>query len=221
MSAKKPISPGTVFTRWTVLREGEPYHSPSGQKGPTCVCRCTCGTERTIRNGQLLTGHSKSCGCLRLEFVHGHTRGNQSSKTFKAWQDMIGRCTNSNHDCYLDYGGRGITVCQRWLDSFVDFLADMGESPEGLSLDRIDNNSGYRPDNCRWTTPTRQMRNMRRNQILTVRGETACLAELCERFGVSWFRTYSRIFLSGWDVERAFFAPKMTPQKAGYSRFSK
>ena len=124
-------------------------------------CRCDCGNLTTVAHGSLRSGKTTSCGCGH-SVKHGHTVGGQS-KTYRAWAGMRARCTYSTGNAYGSYGGRGITVCRRW-QTFKNFLADMGESPPGLSLDRINNNKGYSPENCRWATPRQQSAN-RRNTL--------------------------------------------------------
>lgn len=136
------------------------------------ACRCECGNAVQVSVSNLRSGHSKSCGCLASEVnrslatqrntVHGHNRagrGNQSS-TWHSWRSMRDRCLKKSHKSYADYGGRGINICDRW-DEFANFLADMGERPDGTTLDRVDVNAGYFPENCRWATRSEQQRNKR------------------------------------------------------------
>ncbi len=137
--------------------------------------------------------------------VHGHGgNGSTRSGTYCSWDHMIQRCTNPRQKQYKDYGGRGITVCDRWRKSFADFLEDMGPRPAGLTLERVDNAKGYYPGNCEWRSRKQQLRNMRRNALFTVRGETGCLSDMAERYGISEDTVHARIHRFGWDVERAF-----------------
>jgi hypothetical protein len=119
---------------------------------------------------------------------------------------MRQRCLNPKNQDFALYGGRGITICERW-SSFENFLADMGEPPAGSCLERIDNDAGYSPKNCRWASQSEQARNRRGNHILTVRGVTGCLSALCEQFGVNQRMVWARLNL-GWPPELAFFGPK-------------
>ncbi len=118
---------------------------------------------------------------------------------------MIRRCTKTAHHNFEGYGGRGITVCERWRD-FVAFLEDMGERPDGLTLDRIDNNAGYSPENCRWATPKQQARNKRDKRLLTLNGETRSVTEWAEKLGVERDNLWSRLHI-GWTVEEALTRP--------------
>jgi len=130
------------------------------------LCKCECGNEVSVTACDLKSGHTKSCGCFNQQSrVQNNTRhGYSRSPTYVVWTNLISRCTNSKRHDYKNYGGRGITVCDRWA-SFENFLADMGEKPPKLSIDRIDNNAGYSPENCRWATASEQRKNQRKVSV--------------------------------------------------------
>lgn len=133
----------------------------------------------------------------------------------KAWYGMIRRCHLPSHAAFANYGGRGITVCKRWRESFSTFLQDMGERPgPGFEIDRIDNSQGYSPDNCRWATVTTNARNRRSNRKITAFGETLLLVEWAEKFGLN-ADTISKRLDSGWDAERAISAPARSKAAKG------
>jgi hypothetical protein len=130
------------------------------------LCSCSCGGTTRVRTGQLTTGHSKSCGCLRSlsgpscpNFVHGHSK---PTPEYKSWCDMKRRCLSKKQKNYASYGGRGIKVCKRWLNSFENFLADMGPKPDrSYSIERKNNDGNYEHGNCCWATRSQQMANRR------------------------------------------------------------
>lgn len=153
------------FGRLVVLQ----YDSNDKHGSSMWQCRCDCGNHALVRSGNLLRGIAQSCGCKRRNgkaFKHGHNRIHLRTSTYQSWDNMIQRCTNSKASHYDYYGGRGIRVHDAWL-KFENFLFDMGERPEGTTLDRIDNNGNYEPGNCRWATWKQQRANKRRNNQFT------------------------------------------------------
>ena len=186
---------GKTFGRLTVLR-----HVPNA----FCLCLCSCGQERTVSARSLRNGHTKSCGCLRKEIMtsHGHTK----TREYGTWADMKNRCHNPKHKGFKGYGGRGIKVCDRWFDSFENFLEDMGPRPKGHSLDRKDNDGNYCPENCHWATRRQQAGNKRTSRLIEYRGRTQCLADWAFELGMRKNCLSYRLD-AGWSVSRAFTAP--------------
>lgn len=192
---KKLQLTGQRFGRLVVIGEATPSDpTPGGtQSRMRWLCRCDCGVERVVLRASLTSGNTKSCGCYRVEEgikkgkatkKHGGYVGNYPSPEWYTWSSMKSRCTNPKNPGYKHYGGRGITICERWA-SFENFLADMGKRPsDELSLDRIDVNGPYAPDNCRWATVKQQTRNTRRSVFVEFRGETKTVAEWCEIVGL-------------------------------------
>jgi len=130
---------------------------------------------------------------------------------------MKTRCTNEGREKFASYGARGITVCDRWLHSFENFLADMGPRPKGTTLGRKDNNRGYEPDNCRWETPIQQARNTRKNLVFTHDGLTLTLPEWAERIGCAYQALYMRLWKCKWSFEKAITTPfRIQPRKKGH-----
>lgn len=178
-----------------------------GERESHWLCVCDCGNDVVVRGGRLRNGRQVSCGCFAAEDAsrRNRTHGMTETPTWNAWTGMRQRCHNENDKNYKNYGKRGIFVCARWLESFENFLVDMGECPgPGFSLDRIDVDGPYSPENCRWATAIEQMRNKQRNHIVTYRGQQMTLMEACERAaaGVDWHKARNRLRI-GWSVERA------------------
>lgn len=176
-------------------------------------CRCDCGDETVAQGRHIRNGATRSCGCGEREarangpsLTHGHTRGGEFSPEYETWRGMIERCANPDHVGAVSYVTRGITVCERWRESFEAFLADMGPRPEGKTIDRIDNSGPYSPENCRWATNAEQSRNKRNNHMLTARGETLCLADWAARVGTSPTTILGRLN-RGWSESDAVTRP--------------
>lgn len=150
----------------------------------SCACLCDCGREKAVTVYHLLDGVVRSCGCLRRELLVGRiTRHKKSgSKIYDIWIQMRMRCSNPRNKRWGDYGGRGITVCDRWA-SFDNFLSDMGDRPRGRSLDRIDNNGPYSPENCRWANRREQANNTRSNRLVSVGGKTQSVSAWLRELG--------------------------------------
>lgn len=178
------------------------------------LCLCKCGQKTIVLSNNLRSGASKSCGCYSTNnaLKHGHTKNKKTTKTYYSWSDMIARCINLNDKYYKDYGGRGIKVCKRWLNSFENFLEDMGEVPKGLQIDRIDNNKGYYKDNCRWVTSKQNSRNRRNNRLITYDGKTQCLSTWAEEFNIDQHVFRGRIKL-GWSMKEALTTPVRKKRK--------
>lgn len=149
----------------------------------------------------------ESCGCQqkRLQSKAKTKHGSRNTRAYRSWQSMIQRATNSKRENFKNYGGRGITICDRWLNSFETFLGDMGECPTGHSLDRIDNSKGYEPGNCRWATQIEQQRNRTNNHILTINGVSRCLSEWAEQPGAANRGTIRTRLKLNWPHKEAVF----------------
>lgn len=190
--------------------------SPSGTKRKRVkwVCQCDCGNTSSVTSDNLKSGTTTSCGCAKFtaKLIHGMT----GTPTYKAWDGMIQRCTNPNDAKYSDYGGRGISICDRWR-VFSNFLEDMGVKPEGYELERMDNNRGYNPENCKWATRKEQNRNKRNSRLLTLGDETLCVTEWADRVGINYNTIIERLG-RGWSVEKALTTP---PKQGLFVRKSK
>jgi hypothetical protein len=196
------------FGRLTALSAvGRGTHSPSGSSRIVWRCQCTCGSIIDVKSPELLSGDTQSCGCLSREVLiaRSTTHGMSRTRTYRIWANMLARCKYPSTPRFAYYGGRGISVCDRW-NTFADFVADMGACPADHSIDRIDPNGNYEPSNCRWATRPTQMRNTRRSRMLTVGGETLHVNEWCLRTGMPKSTLWYRLD-QGWSDERAVTTP--------------
>ena len=191
---------GQTFGRLIVVKRVENNKHKQSQ----WLCQCSCRQSIVVRCCDLKSDNTQSCGCLRTEIItkHGHGCLKKRSKSYKAWLHMIQRCTNLNDSSYKHYGGRGIKVCEAWR-KFENFLEDMGERPKNMTLDRVDNDGNYCPENCRWATRSEQQRNRRNTIFITIYGVTQPLAEWCETYNSNYNMVYGRIYRCGWTPEEA------------------
>ena len=199
-----------TYGRWSVL-SGHERQDAAGRR--MLLCACSCGSEpRYVDHYFLKSGRSKSCGCYRAEVSRRRqtTHGKGKTPEYRNWSEMIQRCTNDKRNVYHIYGAAGVSVCDRWRDSFEAFFEDMGPRPTiSHSLDRWPNpNGNYEPGNVRWATPKQQARNRSTTLQITRRGQTKCLSEWCEVMGVSYGMARSRIRRLGWTPEQALTTPK-------------
>lgn len=185
---------GGKFGRLTVVK----YVGRDDNNKPLWECICECGKTVTVRGYSLTSGNTKSCGCIKRELLIERNYRHGCSKTSEhiIWKGMNQRCHNPNDTAYPNYGGRGITVCDRWRGEhgFENFLADIGKRPsKEYSIDRIDNSKGYSPDNCRWATLKQQANNKRNNILVEIDGELYTLPEACEKKGLPQDRIRNRV----------------------------
>ncbi len=189
---------GLVYGRLTVTGRDLSYKSSVKWN-----CLCACGNLVSVHSGSLQKGLTKSCGCLRHEIIKEKitTHGMTNSPEYRIWRAMLNRCYNSNYDHFADYGGRGIKVCDRWLNSFENFYADMGPS-NGLTIERINGNEDYHPSNCKWATWVEQANNRRTTKMITYKGETMPLKTFVSMFDIPYQTILNRIN-SGMSAEEA------------------
>lgn len=205
---------GEIFGRLTVIRRGENSGKKTGWH-----CRCDCGNETNIPASHLANGHTKSCGCLVVEKIiarctkHGAKSRIETSREYESWSGAKARCFRLTHRRYKEWGGRGITMCERWRNSFEAFYADMGPRPKGHSLDRIDNDGNYEPGNCRWATNSEQASNTRPRKkgnpkfqpcrrFIECNGRSLSIGEWARELGIPHGRLRTRI-RRGWPIEKA------------------
>jgi len=181
---------GNIYNKLTVLN----YNT----KGKW-FCKCECGNETCVDQFKLKQGIIKSCGCHKNKL-----KGLSKHPQYNTYIHLIDRCYNNKSEKYKNYGARGITVCDRWLNSFENFLEDMGEKPTSLhSLDRINVDGNYEPSNCKWSTEKEQQNNRTNNQRITYKNETKNLIQWCEDLNLTYAKIYYRIFIAKWDINKA------------------
>jgi hypothetical protein len=212
----KSIPSGTRFGRLVVQARTEKKRASSHEAW--WLCLCDCGGTKSVSSSGLKRGTVQSCGCLQAEsnrikaaanVRHGYAKQSAAPHirhTHRAWIALRQRCINPRTPAFGHYGGRGIDVCERWLQSFENFLADMGTRPDGLTLERLDNNKGYGPDNCKWGTRKEQSNNTRHNVKVEYNGVVLNLTQWAERTGIK-FNTLKMRHTLGWSPERMLNDP--------------
>lgn len=198
------ISAGDVFGDWTVVNGSEEQSKYGHIK---VLCKCVCGVERYVGSSILKNGRSTGCGCSRLaRFVTRKTKhGFAKHVLYPVWNTMIQRCYNKKQNCYPKYGGRGIKVCERW-HVFENWLADMGDRPEGFSIERKNNNGDYCQENCIWADQKTQCNNRTTSHFIEVDGISKTIQQWAEDYMIKPHTIMARI-KRGWPIETAISAP--------------
>ena len=194
---------GQKFNRLTAIRRDP-------KRPLNWFFQCDCGTIKSQQAGNVKSGAVKSCGCLFREMLDervavGYANGENKHPLFDLWAGMIARCENPNHKGFHNYGGKGVKVCSRWKD-FMTFVKDVGDRPEGTSLDRIRSEGDYEPGNWRWATPKEQSLNTKRNVYLELSGVRLTVSEWSEKLGIDQ-RTLNRRRQLGWSDEQILTIP--------------
>ena len=205
----------TWLVKGLLTQKGKAFKSLIGKQIQyVAVFECGCGNRLVVTHGSVAGGHTRSCGCVRKGLsnekakTHGHTKtlsGKTTvSREYRTWCNMRARCDNPNNMAYEDYGGRGISYDPRWV-RFESFIEDMGDRPEGTSLDRIDNNKSYSKDNCRWATPKQQANNKRSNVVISINGISKTMSEWSLVEGAAKTGTIHYRIKRGWSHQNAVF----------------
>ena len=203
---------GLTFGSLLVLR----YHGKVGVEH-AWDCQCLCGQQRIVTGHALKGGTTRSCGCLQRQTIlerntrHGLAKRGEQTTEYRTWKALKNRCYNKNSKAYKNYGGRGITVCDKWIDNYPAFILDMGLKPKGYTIERKDNDLGYNPENCIWTTRLIQANNKRNNKLITYDNQTKTITQWAEFLGVHRQLLRSR-FDKGWLPEIALTTPRRCNQ---------
>lgn len=180
-------------------------------RGWRWLAKCDCGNTLLIEPSRTNGGNTKSCGCLKMDVLlarvvtHGQSRGGSNRKTYARWLSMRKRCSaqqGRHREDWSNYAGRGIVVCERW-STYLNFLADMGECPDGMTLERVDVDGNYEPENCRWATQTDQSLNKTNTRMTTWNGNQLPLLDACRKAGISYQKAYSFVVRRGGSFEDA------------------
>jgi hypothetical protein len=201
---------GQKFGRLTVIKRVENRIKKCGQKQVMYLCKCDCGNEKVISYDNLKR-QTRSCGCLHREQISklNKKHGLHKTRIHSIWWNMLSRCKNKNVKAYKDYGGRGITVCDEWANDFVNFYNWAMENGynDNLTIERIDVNKGYNPDNCKFISPEEQAHNKRNSVMITYSNETHQISYWANKFNISRDILWERLFVLNWSVEKALLTP--------------
>lgn len=199
---------GHIFGRLTVKGLAGYVAEASGEQGSIWKCACACGTVKNVKRKYLISGETKSCGCLHKEVLTARntTHGESKTITYMRWQSMHRRVKDAKNEKNKCYAGKDI--CTEWY-SYENFIRDMGACPKGYSLDRIDNSKGYCPANCRWVPLCRQAANTSRNAFTEINGVIATISDHARANGIKPDVAFDRINKLGWDVADAVSIPTM------------
>lgn len=202
------IKPGQKYGRLTILST----HCKIGTYRYYALCNCDCGTKNVLaRIDHIRSRNNVGCGCTQREAATKH--GQWGHPLFHIWQKMIYRCQNPQDKRYKYYGGRGITICDKWK-GVTQFIADMESTyKKGLQIERIDNDKGYSPENCRWATQTEQARNKSSNVKLSHNNKTLCLGEWSQITGISYGTLWERFKILGWPAEKTLTTPPLSSKE--------
>lgn len=195
---------GNRYGKLSVIGRTEDYISPKGYVSVNRLCQCDCGNLTVVRGCNLKSGASTSCGCERVVHPNRLRHGDTHTRLHGIWKNMRRRCYNPSDSNYKDYGARGIKVCAQWFEYevFRDWSLANGYN-DSLTIDRIDYDGDYSPDNCRWADKFTQANNTRGNHFLEYNGEIHTIAEWSRITGIPYHRLKDRINKLGWDIERA------------------
>lgn len=194
---KTPYEPEFVIGRTFNYLTGIRYQ-PDERKGHYYLFRCVCGTEKVLPAFNVVKGNTKSCGCMTRSLQGNRKHGKKNTPEYRAWTGMRSRCDCSTNQDYADYGGRGIYVCERWKESFTNFLEDMGPRPSPKhSLDRIDNDGPYSPENCHWADKRQQSENRRNSHLITYDGRTKTIKGWAKEFEMDYLTLWYPVVKAG------------------------
>lgn len=205
MTNKRYDLTGLTFDRLTVVK----LHGKSAARNLIWECKCKCGNTCNITGKSLRSKGKKSCGCINRELLivrnkNNATHGMSGTKAYNTWARMKQRCEDINYHGYKDYGGRGISVYDKWSKDFTEFYKYMGDPPsKKYSIDRIDNDSNYEPGNVKWSTSTEQCNNRRGNVFITNNGKTMTIGEWTKEKSLNYNTLYARLQKKNWNIERS------------------
>lgn len=213
---------GQRIGRLVVIEFDKITVAPNGRTTRFWKCACDCGNVISVRTSSLKDGNTKSCGCLKKDLVSqvNYKHGQKGTRLYRIWGTMKKRCYYPKHKNYMNYGGRGITICEEWLgehgfENFASWALNNGYSDE-LTIDRIDNRKGYSPENCRWATATEQQNNRRNNVKYFYEGKSLSAKEWANTKGIPLRTLLNRLYIQKWSIERALTEPLYKSNQTAY-----